>query len=95
MIKKKQILNDLISLWKFKGEKKSIIKEKLKKVFVHSDYIECISNTYAIAVLTEWSQFNSFDWNKIEKNIKKPVRIFDGRNILNIKKLKVNYLGKE
>ena len=94
MIKEEQILNDLISLWKSKGEKKSIIKEKLKKVFVHSDYLECVLNTYAIAILTEWSEFNSFDWNKIQKNIKKPVRIFDGRNILNQKKLNVSYIGK-
>jgi len=94
MIKEEQILNDLISLWKSKGEKKSIIKEKLKKVCVHSDYLKCVLNTYAIAILTEWSQFNSFDWKKIQKNIKKPVRIFDGRNILNQKKLNVSYIGK-
>ena len=72
------------------GIKKSEIKVKLKKLKIHSDYLECVLNTYAIAILTEWSEFNSFDWNKIQKNIKKPVRIFDGRNILNQKKLNVS-----
>ena len=94
MIKERQILNDLISLWKYNGEKKSIIKEKLKKVRVHNDYFKCILNSYAIAILTEWDQFNSFDWIAIEKNIKKPIRIFDGRNFLKLKKLAVNYIGK-
>ena len=53
--------------------------------------MECVLNTYAMNS-NKWSEFNSFDWNKIQKNIKKPVRIFDGRNILNQKKLNVSYI---
>ena len=49
-----------------------------------------------IAIMTEWDEFIEYDWQSLYKKIKKPAYIFDGRNILNDKKIKnigFNYLG--
>ena len=44
---------------------------------------EACNNAHAIAVLTEWDEFKSYDWQKIYDNMLKPAFIFDGRNLLN------------
>ena len=41
-----------------------------------------MSKAHAIAVLTEWDEFKSYDWRKVYKQMLKPAFIFDGRNIL-------------
>ena len=55
-----------------------------------------ISDYNTIAIMTEWDEFKVFDWRIIHEKIKKPAFIFDGRNILEIEKIKnigFNYLG--
>ncbi len=37
----------------------------------------------AIAIITEWDEYRSLDYQKIFASMKKPAFIFDGRNILN------------
>ncbi len=49
-------------------------------------YAAC-EGAHAIAVLTEWDEFVSYDWEKIYKTMNKPAFIFDGRNLLDGKKL--------
>jgi UDPglucose 6-dehydrogenase len=51
-----------------------------------NSYSAC-KNAHAIAILTEWDEFNTYDWQKIFDNMEKPAFIFDGRNILDRKKL--------
>ena len=49
-----------------------------------------------IAILTEWDEFKEYDWDMIYEKINKPAFIYDGRNILDrkkIKKLGFNYIG--
>ena len=53
---------------------------------VQDPYI-AIKNSHAVAILTEWDEFKSYDWNKIYNLMKKPAFIFDGRNVLNKKEL--------
>lgn len=48
---------------------------------------EACKDAHAIAVLTEWDEFKTYDWNKIYDNMKKPAFVFDGRNVLNQKAL--------
>ncbi|WP_179367663.1 nucleotide sugar dehydrogenase [Winogradskyella forsetii] len=43
---------------------------------------EAIKDAHAIAIMTEWDEFKTFDWQKIYASMKKPAFIFDGRNIL-------------
>ncbi len=45
-------------------------------------------NAHAIAVLTEWDEFKDYDWQRIYDNMMKPAFVFDGRNILDRKKMK-------
>lgn len=53
---------------------------RLVKV-VHEPYEAC-REAHAIAILTEWDEFKTYDWQKIYNNMYKPAFVFDGRNIL-------------
>jgi UDPglucose 6-dehydrogenase len=44
---------------------------------------QACENAHAVAVLTEWDEFITYDWQKIYDSMQKPAFIFDGRNILN------------
>ena len=56
-------------------------------VHVHSDPYSALKDAHAIAILTEWEEFRDYDWQKIYDNMLKPSFIFDGRNLLDSKKL--------
>lgn len=43
---------------------------------------DACKDAHAIAVLTEWDEFKTYDWQKIYTNMLKPAFVFDGRNIL-------------
>lgn len=43
---------------------------------------EALKDAHAVAILTEWDEFKTYDWEKIYSGMKKPAFIFDGRNIL-------------
>ena len=55
---------------------------------VTNDPYETMRDAHAVAILTDWDEFTTYDWEKVFDIMKKPAFIFDGRNILNIKKLK-------
>lgn len=61
-------------------------------------YEACL-NAHAVALMTEWDEFKTYDWQRIYDGMMKPAFIFDGRNILDHKKLieigfKVKAIGK-
>lgn len=65
------------------------IPESNKKfVSVVKNPYDALKGCHAIAVLTEWDEFKAYDWQKIYEDMYKPAFIFDGRNILDGKKLK-------
>jgi UDPglucose 6-dehydrogenase len=45
-------------------------------------YDSC-NGAHAIAILTEWDEFVTYDWQRIYDSMQKPAFIFDGRNLLN------------
>ena len=53
----------------------------------YQDPYEACQESHAIAVLTEWDEFTTYDWQKIYDSMLKPAFVFDGRNILNKTKL--------
>ena len=57
-------------------------EENRKMVHVIKDAYEAMDNSHAIAVLTEWDEFKTYDWAKIYEGMKKPAFLFDGRNII-------------
>ena len=61
--------------------------ENVKGVQVVTNAYDACNNAHAIAVLTEWDEFTTYDWQKIYNNMLKPAFIFDGRNILNKEEL--------
>ena len=93
-VKQKQIVNDLLYL------KSRSLEEINKGVTVFDDPYEVCKGAHAIAILTEWDEFKDYDWKRIYDNMKKPAFIFDGRNILDAKKIKeigfhFNAIGRE
>ena len=80
-VKEKQIINDLIYL------KSRSIEDIKKGITVYNDPYEVCKDAHAIAILTEWDEFAAYDWQKIYNNMQKPAFVFDGRNILDAKKM--------
>jgi UDPglucose 6-dehydrogenase len=56
-------------------------------VKVHTSPYEAAQNAHAIALLTEWDEFKTYDWQQIYNDMFKPAFVFDGRNILPADKL--------
>ena len=77
-----KIKADLSYLWELNGVTDARIAQKLAQVFVRTDAQDALKDSHAIAILTEWDEFKSYDWNNIYENMYKPAFVFDGRNIL-------------
>jgi UDPglucose 6-dehydrogenase len=58
-----------------------------EKVSYIDDSYEAASGSHAIAIMTEWELYRDLDYEKIYKSMVKPAFIFDGRNIIDHKKL--------
>ena len=61
--------------------------ENTKHLKTESSPYNAMEGAHAIAVLTEWDEFKSYDWQRIYKSMQKPAFIFDGRNVLDRKAL--------
>ncbi len=61
--------------------------EDAKRMTFELDPYEAAKGAHAIAILTEWAHFAQLDYEKIFASMVKPAFIFDGRNILDHKKL--------
>jgi UDPglucose 6-dehydrogenase len=77
-----QVLSDLDYL----ETRKPAENEKRITTF-DNPYATCES-AHAIAILTEWDEFKTYDWEKIYDSMLKPAFIFDGRNLLDGEKMK-------
>ena len=56
-------------------------------VHVHNEPYSAMKDAHAIAILTEWDEFKSYNWQKVYADMYKPAFLFDGRNILERKKM--------
>jgi UDPglucose 6-dehydrogenase len=81
-VENRQITNDLAYLNVHSSEEIDAF------VTIENDPYKACENAHAIAILTEWDEFKSYDWQKIYDNMMKPAFIFDGRDILNVEKMK-------
>ena len=57
------------------------------KIDFCSDPYEAVRGAHAVALLTDWKEFASYDYEKIYSLMEKPAFIFDGRNLLDHEKL--------
>jgi len=60
------------------------IDEEVKYI---EDPYEAAKGAHALTLLTEWSEYCDLDFQKIYDNMKKPAFIFDGRNLLDHRRL--------
>ena len=63
-------------------------KEENPNLVVVSSALQATKGAHAVAILTEWDEFKSIDFETIYKEMFKPAFLFDGRNILPHAKLK-------
>ncbi|WP_264531361.1 UDP-glucose 6-dehydrogenase [Flavobacterium sp. N502540] len=63
------------------------IEENKDRVVTFDNAYEACKDAHAIAVLTEWDEFATYDWQRIYDSMHKPAFLFDGRNILDAEKL--------
>lgn len=55
---------------------------------VEIDPYSAMKDAHAIAILTEWDEFRSYNWQKVYDQMLKPAFIFDGRRLLDHQMLK-------
>lgn len=82
-----KIKADMRYLWELNGATEQRILHKLKQIFVYKTPREAMDAAHAIAVVTEWDEFKTYDWETIYIKMYKPAFVFDGRNILDVEKL--------
>jgi UDPglucose 6-dehydrogenase len=63
------------------------LKELAKRVTFESDPYIAAREAHAIAILTEWPQYTELDYEKIYQSMVQPAFVFDGRNLLDHKRL--------
>ncbi|KAL5064862.1 hypothetical protein RYX36_026599 [Vicia faba] len=59
-----------------------------KQVSVYEDVYEATKNAHGICVLTEWDEFKEIDYQRVFDSMEKPAFVFDGRNVLDVHKLR-------
>jgi len=59
-----------------------------EQVVIEQDAYSACAGAHAVAILTEWDQFVELDWRRIYDSMLKPAFVFDGRNILDLEKLR-------
>lgn len=77
-----QMLNDLNQL----GTR--TLEENEQYLTVSNDPYEASDGAHAIALLTEWDQFKTLDYQRIYEKMLKPAFVFDGRRLLDREQLK-------
>ncbi|KAL9271972.1 UDP-glucose 6-dehydrogenase 1-like protein [Drosera capensis] len=86
-----QILKDLSTDrfdWEHPAHPQPLIPFDAEQVTVVNDPYEATKDAHGICILTEWDQFKTLDYQKIYDHMKKPAFIFDGRNIVDVAKLR-------
>ncbi|AWG22195.1 UDP-glucose 6-dehydrogenase [Flavobacterium faecale] len=79
-----KVKQDMQYIWELNGVSEARIQSKLKQIVVYTNPMEAMHQAHAIAVLTEWDEFKTYDWATIYTNMYKPAFVFDGRNILDV-----------
>ncbi|KDQ54163.1 hypothetical protein JAAARDRAFT_60913 [Jaapia argillacea MUCL 33604] len=59
-----------------------------KQVTLCSSALEACKDAEAVVIATEWKEFTLIDWETVYANMKKPAFVFDGRLLVDAKKLK-------
>ena len=70
MVAKERIIEDLKKVIRDKGHQSNIISKWLNRVSIYSDLESAIHGSNALSVITNWEEFESYNWEIVEqKNI--------------------------
>jgi UDPglucose 6-dehydrogenase len=58
------------------------------RLTVAASAYEAVQGTHVAAVVTEWDEFKSLDYERVYEAMAKPAHLFDGRNILDLSALR-------
>lgn len=64
-------------------------------ITIHHDMYEAIKGADALIIATEWNQFKTVDWKKVNELMKGNILV-DGRNIIDpkvVRKHQLQYIG--
>lgn len=92
-VSREQILSDILYLARQLQVPDEQVREMQGRITVYSDPYHAMENAHAIAILTEWDEFKTYNWPQVYKNMMKPAFVFDGRNILDV--VTMNNIGFE
>ena len=63
------------------------VEENTKYLQTETDPYKALEGAHAIAVITDWDEFKTYDWQRIYNGMQNPAFVFDGRNVLDREKL--------
>jgi len=63
-------------------------EDNRRLVTVVNDPYTALQDAHAVAVLTEWDEFRTYNWESIKESMKKPAFVFDGRKLLDSEQLR-------
>lgn len=69
------------------GVNEDTVPQLKRDLVMVKDPYEAVKDAHAILVMTEWDMFKDLDYERIYESMAKPAFVFDGRNILDHKKL--------
>ncbi|KAL6647206.1 hypothetical protein ACP70R_014643 [Stipagrostis hirtigluma subsp. patula] len=61
---------------------------RVQQVRVARDAYEAADGAHGVCVLTEWDEFRTLDYRRIFDGMQKPAFVFDGRNVVDVGKLR-------
>ncbi|XP_031489787.1 UDP-glucose 6-dehydrogenase 5-like isoform X1 [Nymphaea colorata] len=81
-------LSMIKSDWGYQGSLQPKSPTSVKQVNVVWDAYEATKSAHGICIVTEWDEFKKLDFERIYTDMQKPAFVFDGRNILDLEKLR-------
>lgn len=64
------------------------VTEESGRVTICKDAYEACEGAHVVAVITEWDEFKDLDYARIYEGMYKPAFFFDGRNVVDLEKLR-------
>ncbi len=88
MVGQNQIFEDIQTFLELKGLDHQKIENIIKKVKVFNNINDAVKAVSAIAILTEWDEFQRYNWDILPQ----ACRIYDGRNFIKFNNNKITHL---
>ncbi|KAF8695572.1 hypothetical protein HU200_037421 [Digitaria exilis] len=77
-----------VSMYDPAVSEKQILRDTAGKVRVARDAYEAAEGAHGLCVLTEWEEFRTLDYRRIFDGMQRPAFVFDGRNVVDVGKLR-------